>query len=89
MFVGKVIWKYVIPIQDEPVEIQIPDASKCLYVAKQNNDLCVWFEIPNTYSSRVLYYFYVIGTGHPIPHHLQYLGTALFPPFVWHLYYQV
>ena len=86
---GKVIWKYIIPIQDEPVTIRIPDASKCIYVVNQNDKLCVWFEIPNTQSTEIPYEFYVVGTGHPMSHDLRYLGTALFPPFVWHLYCQV
>jgi hypothetical protein len=29
--------------------------------------------------------FRVIGTGHPIPDGLVYVGTALDEPFVWHL----
>jgi hypothetical protein len=31
-------------------------------------------------------YFYVFGTGHPIPDWLIHRGTAITPPFVWHLY---
>ncbi len=29
---------------------------------------------------------YVVGTGHPVPENVNFIGSVIAEPFVWHVY---
>lgn len=53
-------------------------------VGEQDGELTVWTEegMEPPYDRVVA----VFGTGHTIPEDAKHLGSALMPPFVWHVY---
>jgi len=70
------IWKY--KLDPEKEFIQMPKFAKILAVREQNDDICIWVEIPD--SEEIVLekrYFHVFGTGHRIEEvNLVYYGTV-------------
>jgi len=46
----------------------------------------VWAEVETSEEPNVRHQLAVVGTGHPIPHGLEWIATTQDGPFVWHLY---
>jgi hypothetical protein len=70
--------------------IEIPRAAKLLHVAEQYGALTLWAEVETTaeVGNRLIA---VIGTGGTVPtqltdHGVYYVGTAVGPVYVWHVY---
>jgi len=81
----KTIWKFPLAITDRQV-LPMPPGAKILSVAPQAGILTLWAEVQpdlTPTSRRVT----IVGTGNPIPAHPgEFVGTAVMPPFVWHVY---
>lgn len=79
-----VIWKYSIPLGR--ITLEMPQDSKILHVALQNDTICLWALVEPTAkkSGRT---FQVVGTGHLcIESDETYLGTVQIGQFVWHVF---
>lgn len=86
----KRIFRYEIPVTDFPT-IEIPENSQFLsFGVGARGELAVWFIVDEDQHCRGIK-FRLYGTGHPVnctPNGWsgQFLGTAVTPPFVWHLF---
>lgn len=79
------IYKYPLQISDEQM-ISMPRRSIIRFVGPQDGVLCLWAEVPADEDRFVGRTFYIHGTGHTIPQGRRYVGSAVMPPFVWHVY---
>lgn len=84
------IWKYAVRIDDAEHDLSMPAGANVLHVGQQSKiEVCFWaLVVPD--AIRVVRRFRVFGTGQPLGNAsgvlLDYLGTTLAPPFVWHLF---
>jgi len=79
------IWKFHIPAEDR-VTLKMPAASEILSLDVQNVSMHIWAKC-DPYAKKIDRYFAVVGTGHAVPLHVKkYIGTAVVPPFVWHVF---
>ena len=86
------IWKYEIPLTDEPV-IEMPLGAVVRHVGEQDGQLCAWVQVIPT-QPMVRHRLRVAGIGHPL--HLpdegsryatSYVGTVVMADgFVWHVW---
>ena len=68
------IWKY--QLEHAHQSIDMPAGSELLRVGSQSNQICVWAKVdPNRPLEKRE--FWVVGTGHDVPDHVVYIGTAL------------
>jgi len=82
----KTIYKYSISPDNPRLEVELPDMATVVFV---NSQLTGWvnFWIEFTPDEKMHTRTFVLhGTGHTIPVDNHYVGSALDPPFVWHLY---
>ena len=82
----KRIYKYKLPLTDQ-IRIDLPLLTAFRHLEMQGDSLCMWAEV-DPESPPKERTFYIVGTGHVVPSESTFLGTALCPPFVWHLYQQ-
>lgn len=75
------VLKYVLEINDEEQPI---GGGEVLLVAEQYGHLVVW-TLEDLEVSRVRYVT-VVGTGAPVPKSSKHIGSAVMPPFVWHVF---
>lgn len=91
----RTIFKYPIEIVDEQV-VMVPAGAKPLHFDLQKvprrpiehfeGEPTLWLEVDDS-ATKVPLRLFVVGTGNPIPPNaVNYIGTVLMPPFVWHLY---
>ena len=68
-----------------PQTIRVPEGVVIRHVGSQEDRPVIWAEVDpeREWLPRA---FCVIGTGHPIPNHATYIGTAVGMAFVWHIY---
>lgn len=72
----RTIYKQELDIRDIQI-ITVPFGAKMLYLDKQKDTICVWYECEtkNPYEERTIYCF---GTGHEIPNiGLRYIGSTM------------
>jgi len=84
------IWKFTIPIEDEPT-IDMPVGARVLSVGAQSGYLVMWALVPNTGAPTEERHFFVIGTGNPIPWNIErcpFIGTVQIGGFVGHIFDQ-
>lgn len=79
------IYKYQIPVQDDPIELEVPHVFKPVAVQLQAGIPCLWAEIEESAAANKKVTFQWVGTGHTI-YTGTYIGTVQFPPLVFHLY---
>lgn len=84
----QVIWKYEVPLVDEPI-IEMPEGAQVLALAVQHDEPHIWVLCDDT-AQLVPYRFRLVGTGHPaagLDSH-SHLGTVVFPggALVLHLF---
>ena len=80
------IWKWPLRIVDRQT-ITAPGGTSFLHVAYQGETLCIWGEgDPKNPSADTP--IYIVGTGHPVPEGVAYIGTVLDRGglLVWHVY---
>lgn len=85
---GRPVWKYVVPVDDQPHTFDLPMGKPVLFAAVQYRlAVSFWVEV-NPQEPTTPRTFRVFGTGHVVPWGWAYCGTALDGAFVWHLYEQ-
>ncbi len=88
----KTIYKYSLPVRND-CQVSMPEFAKILSVGYQGDPsvLCIWAEI-ETGNAKVIRYFQVRGTGHPLGDLIEvdgkYIGTVncMGQGLVWHVY---
>jgi hypothetical protein len=87
--VSRVIFKYTVPVDDRTHSFELNGPDAVVHVASQTGDtndgVQMWVEYDRSAFHRGMRHFRVIGTGHPIEQNERYIGTAMCPPFVWHV----
>lgn len=64
----------------------MPEGAKILSVGNQRGNLCLWAMVDPT-NPGVFRIFEMIGTGYPLSDvGLQFIGTVVIEPFVWHVF---
>lgn len=81
----RTIWKFTLPIQDDPLKITVPMGSSLMLIGNQESVLCAWYEIADALPLED-HWLVIVGTGHVIPKGADYKGSAIIAPFVWHVY---
>ena len=80
-----VIWKYEVPVTDE-FTIELPNAFRVLTVQTQRGVPQLWVLVDPDAEFTVPQRFWLVGTGHPITHGGDYIGTFQIGTFVFHLF---
>jgi hypothetical protein len=81
------IWRWEFPAAADTLEVDVPYGARLLHVAGWNGSISLWFEVTTTAAQTQRRRFALFGTGHELPaNHMSYVGTALNPPFAWHVY---
>lgn len=66
--------------------VTLPDGFEIKHVACQNGMTTMWYEFDTATTTYVPTSFAIFPTGGEIPDGWLYVGTAVCPVFVWHLY---
>ena len=86
----RTIWKYNVPITDNPT-FTAPRGARIIHVGMAPNlpgILSLWVQVDTRYTDEECSVF-ILGTGHPMPEtpmQLRHAGTVVSAPFVWHVY---
>lgn len=81
----KVIWKAEIQL-DDLNNVLVKEGSRFLFVQKQGDSWCVWFECDPT-RPNVTRPLHCVGTGHHrISPNWLYVNSVIDGSFVWHFY---
>lgn len=89
----KTIWKFS-ALVDDFINFEMPVGAEILHVGVQApRQLCFWVEVDSK-NPKETRNFRVFDTGHKIIRSsefsmLDYLGTVMDNPFVWHVYEEV
>lgn len=80
------IWKFHLPLDDH-VRITMPTGARVLHVGEQGGEMKLWALVDPDAEPEGRH-FYIVGTGNPAAHIInrKHVGTALVPPFVWHVF---
>ena len=87
----KTIWKYKIPITDEP-EIKVIDGASLISIQAQNNEVFAWVLVDTGIKIFETKRFRIFGTGNPVDSldELDYYTTIqtndLIGCLVWHIF---
>ena len=84
----KKIWKYQFGIVEEET-FSMPVGAKIVFVSMQKNHITMWalmdiFDVAVTERT-----FIIRGTGHDIEDGLEYVGSTMDHPFVWHVFEKI
>lgn len=86
---SKAIWKYQFDARDH-MATSMPRGAIIRHVDNQDDCITIWAEVDTDaiadpqFETRL---FRVFGTGHDIDDGgLNYVGTVMIDPFVWHVY---
>ena len=82
----KTIWKFPFEIADR-VKITVPAGAKVRHVGLDpNDDPCLWCQVYSDAPKEDLELF-VVETGQTIPKEaIEFLGSFMCGPFVWHVF---
>jgi len=91
----RTIWKYILNLKDDIIDIIMPKNAEILYVGNQDNYPCLWVLV-ETELEKENRKFRIYGTGHPIlpnvntPYNTYdiYVGTVITwnGKLVWHIF---
>lgn len=74
------VYKYILPLEDE-VSMGLPRGSRILSVGTQpafQHGICVWVLLDPDVKEKVVHYFRIAGTGHPVdPEWTRFIGTVI------------
>ena len=86
----KTIFRYQLEIVDHQIiRVPIGESGKVLGVAEQGGKLCMWFEVDSEWGEHNVEVI-IVGTGNPLPcEKMDYVGTVVMNPFVWHVYISI
>lgn len=80
------VYKYPIEINDT-VNLDIQGFIRCLKIASQNNQLCLWALVDTERKTYDSISFEIRGTGHDCENLKgSYMDTVFQSPFVWHIF---
>jgi hypothetical protein len=80
----EIIYKYTLDIEKRFVDI--PASSKIIHVGNQGGKICLWASRDIDSTSEFMDTYTIVGTGSPYDEGVyNYVGTAIVPPFVWHV----
>ena len=84
----KTIWKFEVPLTDDPV-VKVPAGAVFLPTALfRPGDLVGWlWAIVDSEAPKVEVGLRIVGTGHPLTEVGNYIATAQSGPFVWHVFH--
>lgn len=86
----KMIHKFVVPVDDDVHDRQMPEGARIVHVDVQRDigEVKFWAEVDTGVDAMVTRSFTVYGTGSPILESMTYVGTVLVGGgrLVWHLY---
>ena len=92
------VWKYPLELVDGP-QLVLTHGINIRMVGNQRGAICVWIEGAQGLPERekIPVEFFVVGTGHKVPYQgegpglteLQYAGSVISDPFVWHVYWRI
>ncbi|MGU3409137.1 hypothetical protein ACLBWP_03435 [Microbacterium sp. M1A1_1b] len=87
----RTVWKYTIPVQDDPVTVELPVGAEIVDIATsgQPDTINLWAVVePAARLERRV--FIVRGTGQPVPAGVAHRGTVHWPvipaPLVFHVF---
>ncbi len=86
----RTIWKFPLDIKDDQ-EVKVPYGGIVRHVGLQQipdrpvNQLCMWVEVDPDAKIQT-HGVYVVGTGNPVPENVDFVGSVVADPFVWHVY---
>lgn len=86
----KRIYKHAVRLHPPVSEIALDEDAEVLHVGMQYDtqyleDVVIFWAVHDDERPVTFRRFQVVGTGHPLPEGAQHRGTAMAPPFVWHL----
>lgn len=91
----KTVWKYILPVQDEVIELEMPQEAKILHVGTQQEQVCLWALVESEQEKEIRR-FRIHGTGHPLANNAgtgyntfdTYVGTTMMLDgrLVWHVF---
>lgn len=81
----RTIWKFDLDVDDSAQVKNMPQDAEILFIHQQDGLLMMWASVVPE-RALVKRKFAVHGTGHPIPQDHEYVGSAVMPPFVWHVF---
>jgi len=85
MKVEKTIWKVHLNVVDGWQGTTLPGYKGVAFVGSQDGELHLWVHVDASKPEETVNYK-VTGTGHPAPNDGKYVGSAIMPPFVWHVW---
>jgi len=83
------VWKYTLPLNDDTTILNMPMHAELLHFDNQNGIPTMWVLVdPEGGDGSEVRSFRIVGTGHKLKDDVFYysVGTAIFGPFVWHLF---
>lgn len=85
----KAIWKFPLKMTAYYQTIEMPTGARIVYVGINPGDEgrrgAIWAEVETALPTEKRYFF-IVGTGQPIPEGTTYIGTYDQSPFIWHIY---
>lgn len=81
----KTVWKYGLHMQAHH-SFLLPEGAVVLSVGVDPQDCLVLWAFVDTEAPASMRHFVILGTGHPVPDGLEYLGHVVQGPFVWHVW---
>ena len=81
------VYKYEVPVTSVFM-LYLPRGAKILSFQTQREKPTIWALVDETVDDTEQRAFFLVGTGHPVPDDLTYIGTTLMAggDLVWHLF---
>jgi hypothetical protein len=79
----RTVWKYLVPVQDDPTNVTMPQDSELVYTASTGNPYAieVWALVdPSPSARKITRTFLVRGTGQPVPDGTVHRGSVVHTP---------
>ena len=82
----RTVHKFPVARVGEPFVVFAGKTFKPLTMQPQGGPFQIWAEVQTSEEQNVKHQLAVVGTGHPVPHGMEWVATCQDGPFVWHLY---
>lgn len=80
----RAVHKYPLNMDEFPI-IRTHQDMIPFYVGNQHDQLTLWGSV-DTLKPIVYRKLQIVGTGHPAPDEVDYIGSVIMGDFVWHVY---
>lgn len=81
----KTVWKY--ELTEREITVQVSQSFQVLSVQDQGGIPCVWILVDSDDTSKRIEIL-AVGTGHPTPENLNFIGTFQEGRHVWHVFWR-